>query len=333
MYYRYKSRKKNRAYLKYILYFLIVGVVSYTLYHYRNHLMFWKISHNRIVSEIASVTVIADPQKRLEKLQKLKSDLESYRDENEMEPESFLFLSRICYSLGLAGMDNDFTDIYLNESNVKLSPESSKYLTESIKNSQKAIALLDGKEIEIDDIFILAGAYYFTGYYSGEEIYTLLKEYVRDGEGISSVNARFFSIICIKADKTEEGLAFLQAKGDVEGNVKGKLLWARALRDAMKNTEAIIAFQKILKSAEDSVSQRIAYLNLGRIYYDQHLYKESMEQFTAALALGDDLNSRIWLGKNHLALGEKDKAKTVLTDVINADSSNEEAKKLLGMIQ
>jgi uncharacterized protein HemY len=101
----------------------------------------------------------------------------------------------------------------------------------------------------------------------------------------------------------------------------------------MKNTEAIIAFQKILKSAEDSVSQRIAYSNLGRIYYDQRLYKESLEQYTAALALGDDLNCRLWLGKNYMALGEKDKAKTVWTEVLNADSSNEEAKKLLGMIQ
>lgn len=333
MYYRYKTRKKDRTYLKVIFYLIIAGVVSYTLYHYKNHLMFWRISHNRIVSEIYSVSGIADPQKRFEKLKKLKSDLESYRDENEMEPESYLFLARIYYGLGMSGMDNDFTDIYLKESGIKLSPESLKYLTESIKNSRKAIALLDGKEIAIDDIFILAEASYFTGYYDGNGIYDMLKSYAGGGDGVSSANARFFSIICINSGRAEEGLAFLQSKGDVENSVKGKLLWARALREAMKNTEAIIAFQKILKTAEDSVSQKIAYLNLGRIYYDQHLYKESVEQYTAALALEDDINGRLWLGKNYIALGEKDKAKSVLGDVLNTDSSNEEAKKLLGMIQ
>jgi len=333
MYYRYKTRKKDRTYLKVILYLIIAGVVSYTLYHYKNHLMFWRISHNRIVSEITSVTGITEPQKRFEKLKKLKNDLETYRDENEMEPESYFFLSRIYYGLGISGMDSDFTDIYLNESNIKLSPESVKYLTESIKNSRKAIALLDGKEVSIDDIFILAGAYYFTGYYGGEEIYNLLKEFVRDDDGISTGNARFFSIVCISAGKTEEWLSFLQAKGDVKKNVKGRLLWAKALGDAMKHTEAIIAFQDILKTPEDSVSQKIAYANLGRIYYEQHLYKESIEQFNSSLALGDEINSRIWLGKNYMAIGEKDKAKTVWSEALNADSSNEEAKKLLGMIQ
>lgn len=333
MYYRYKSRKKDRTYLKVVFYFIIAGVVSFALFHYRNQLMFWKISHNRIVAEINSVAGISDPRLRFEKLKKLKSDLETFRDENEMESESYLFLSRICYGLGIAGMADDFTAIYLNESGVNLSPESAKYFTESIKNSLKAIALLDGKGIDSGDMFILAGACHFTGYYESSEIYDMLKNYAADGEKISSDNARFFSIICIKAERVDEGLAFLQAKGDVESNVKGRLLWAKALRDAMKNTEAIIAFQKILKSAEDSVSQRIAYSNLGRIYYDQRLYKESLEQYTAALALGDDLNCRLWLGKNYMALGEKDKAKTVWTEVLNADSSNEEAKKLLGMMQ
>ena len=332
MYYRYKTRKKDRRYLKYISYLIIAGIVVYTLYHYKNQLMFWKLSQNRIIYEIKSVSSISDPQQRIEKLKKLKSDLETYRDENALEPESYQLTARVCYNIGIADMDNDFTDIYLNESNVKLSPESEKYLIETIKNLQKAIALLDGREIDTDDIFILAGAYYFTGYYTGKEIYTMLKEYVKDGEGVTAANARFFSIVCIKAENIEEGLGFLQAKGDVESSVKGRLLWARALRDAMKNTESIIAFQKILKTAEDSTSQKIAYLNLGRIYYDQHLYKESIEQFTAALALGDDLNCKIWIGKNHMALGEKDKAKAVWTEVLNADNSNEEAKKLLDIM-
>ncbi len=331
MYYRYKTRKKDRRYLKVISYLVIIGIVSYTLYHYRNHLMFWKISHNRIVSEINSVSSIPEPEKRIEKLKKLKSDLESYRRDNELDPESYTLYARVCYSIGIAGMDNDFSDIYLNESNIKLSPESEENLIETIKNSEKAIALMDGKVTELDDIFILSGAYYFTGYYSTKDIYTLLKEYVKDGESISVENARFFAVVCINSGNIDEGLSFLQAKGDVESGVKGRLLWAKALRDSMKNTEAIIAFQKILKTTEDPASQKTAYVNLGKIYFGQHLYKESMEQFTAALALGDDNNCKVWIAKNHIALGEKDKAKVLLTEVITVDNTNEEAKKLLEM--
>jgi FimV-like protein len=100
----------------------------------------------------------------------------------------------------------------------------------------------------------------------------------------------------------------------------------------MKNTEAI-SLSEVLKTTDESVSQKIAYFNLGRIYYDQHLYKESVEQYISALALEDDNNCRIWLGKNYIALGEKDRAKSVLNEVLNADNTNEEAKKLLGLIQ
>ncbi len=331
MYYRYKTRKKDRRYLKRFFYLIVAAILVYTVYHYRSYLMFWKISHNKIVSEISSVSIIPEHEKRFEKLKELKKDLDIYKKENFLEPESYILSARVCYNLGVSGFDKNFTDIYLSDLNMKLSPESTGYLIESIKNYQKALALLDGKDIEIDDIFILAESYYLVRYYSNEEIYTLLKEYVRDGEGLSSDNVRFFAIICITGGHAEEGLSFLENKGVVEENVKGRLLRAKALKDAMKNTEAIIAFQKILKNTEDSESQKIAYMNLGRIYYGQHLYRESIEQFVAALALGDDNQCRIWIGKSYFAAGDKDKAKSVWEEVLNADNTNEEVKKLLGI--
>ncbi|HPJ33955.1 MAG TPA: hypothetical protein PK358_03920 [Spirochaetota bacterium] len=293
--------------------------------------MFWKISHNRIVSEIKSVSGTTDPAMRIEKLRKLKNDLEIYKSENQLEPESYTFTARVCYALGISGKGS-YTDIYLKESGINLSPESEKFLTEAIKNIKKAIALLDGEKVDVGDIFILARAYSFTGYYSGQDIYELLKEYTGDNGKLSADNARFFSIICINAGNVEEGLAVLQSRGEVEKSKKGELFRAKALMDAKKNTESIIAFQKILKNAEDAEIQKIAYFNLGRIYYSQNLYKESIEQFMASLALGEDSGSRIWIGKNHYAMGYKDRAQAVWTEVLNTDSGNEEVKKLLGMI-
>jgi len=332
MYYRYKSKKKDRRILKYFFLILILSSIIYGGYHYRNQLMFWKISHNRIVAEITSVSQISDPLLRHEKLKKLKEDLSLYKQENDMEPEAYTLSGRIDYNLGITGVNNDFSDIYLNETGINLTDESRGYLIDAIKNISKAAALLDGGEMDVNDMFILSQAYYLTGYYNNDEIYTMLREYIKDGEGLSVENARFFAVVCITGGNIEEGLNFLQAKGGVEDSVKGKLLWAKALRDSLKFTESIIAFQKILKTTEDAASQRIAYLNLGKIYYGQHLYRESMDQFTAALALGDSEECRIWIGKNYFALGQKEKAKEVWTEVFNANNANEEVKKLLGMI-
>jgi len=128
MYYRYKTRKKDKRYLRYFLYLIIAASTCYILYHYRNHLMFWKISHNRIVSEIKSVSGTTDPAMRIEKLRKLKNDLEIYKSENQLEPESYTFTARVCYALGISGKGS-YTDIYLKESGINLSPESEKFLT------------------------------------------------------------------------------------------------------------------------------------------------------------------------------------------------------------
>jgi len=100
----------------------------------------------------------------------------------------------------------------------------------------------------------------------------------------------------------------------------------------MRYTDAIIEFQKILKTTEDPYVQKLSYSNLGRIYYNQNLFKESLDQFNAALILGDDVNYKIWIGKNYLAMGMKDKAKTILNEALTVNADNEEVKKLLSSL-
>ena len=100
----------------------------------------------------------------------------------------------------------------------------------------------------------------------------------------------------------------------------------------MKYTDAIIAFQKLLKSTDDAYVQKLSYINLGKIYYSQNLYKESLDQFNAALIFGDDINVKIMIGRNYIAMGMKDKAKTVWSEVLAVNADNEEVKKLLGSL-
>jgi len=43
-----------------------------------------------------------------------------------------------------------------------------------------------------------------------------------------------------------------------------------------------------------------------------------------------DTTPKIWIGKNYSALGEKDKAKAIWSEVLTTDGTNAEVKRLMG---
>ncbi|HNX24496.1 MAG TPA: hypothetical protein PKG60_10645 [Spirochaetota bacterium] len=332
MYYRYKSKKKNRKLLKVFLFLLITAAVAYTGYNYRSKIMFWRVSHNRIVDQINHALVITDPAKKIESLRKLAEDIDSYKQENPSESDSYIYSSRVYYNLGLALSGKTFTEMYFDDLMLQLSPEQKKCFIQSIKDMSKAIAILDGKQVEPQDLFILGKSYFFTGYRDNASIYSMLKDVSPGIELLSIDDVRFYSLLCLSGGAVDEGLDLLDKKGGVTDSVDGKLFKAKALKNSMKYTDAIIAFQKILKTTDDPYVQKLSYSNLGKIYYSQNLYKESLDQFIAALNFGDDVNCKIWIGKNYSAMGMKDKAKAVWSEVLTANADNEEVKKLLGSL-
>jgi tetratricopeptide (TPR) repeat protein len=332
MYYRYKSKKKDRKLLKILFFFIIAGSLTYAGYNYRSKIMFWRVSHNRFVDQINQVSAITDSAKKIEKLRQLAEDIETYKQDNSLEPDSYIYSSRIYYNLGLALSGKSFTEMYLEDLFLQISSEQKKFFTSSIKDMSKALALLDGKETELQDLFVLGKSCFFTGYKDNAAIYSLLKNTSSGIDLLSGEDIRFYSHLCLSGGSFDEGLELLDKKGGVEDSLQGKLFKAKALQNSSKYTDAIIAFQKILKSSDDPYVQKISYSSLGRIYFSQSLYKESLEQFNAALNLGDDVNIKIWIGKNYLALGMKDKAKASWSEVLAANGENEEAKKLLGAL-
>lgn len=332
MYYRYKSKKKDRKLLKLLLITIIVISAVYTGYSHRYSIMFWRISHNKIMDQIVAVSAISDMNERMNSLKKLSTDIEVYKKENPSDPESYIYSARIYFYLGMVIGGKNFTELYLDDLLNNISPEQRKYYIQAIKDSNKAMALLDGKDIDPQDLFILGKAYFITGYKNSKSVYTLLKNAAEGCENLSAEDARFFSLLCLASGSIEEGLAFLDRKTGVEDTIQGKLFKAKALKDAMKFTDAIIAFQKILKSSEDPYVLKLSYMNLGKIYFSQNLFKESLDQFNAALSTGDDLNCKIWIGKNYSAMGMTDKAKSIWNEVLTANGENEEVKKLLGLL-
>jgi len=333
MYYRYKSKKKDRRFLKLFFFFLIAGSLIYTGYNYRSIIMFWRIGRNKIVDQINQSSTIADPAKKIENLRKLAEDMEVYKQDNPSGADPYIYSARVYYNLGLALSGKSFSEIYFDDLHLQLSPEQKKCFIQSIKDMSKAIALLDGQDIEPQDFFILGKSYFFTGYRDNESIYSMLKNVVSAADVLPIDDIRFYSILCLSGGAFDEGLELLDKKGGVEDSVQGKLFKAKALANSKKYTDAIIAFQKILKTTDDVYVQKLSYSNLGKIYYSQNLYKESLDQFNAALLLGDDINYRIWIGKNYLAMGMKDQAKAAWSEVLTINSDNEEVKILLSSIQ
>ncbi len=332
MYYRYKSKKKDRKFLKLFFISLAVASIAYGSYNFRSKVMFWRISNNKMVDQISKMSMVTDSAKKIEGFRKLAEDIETYKHDNSSEADSYIYSSRIYYNLGLALSGKSFTEMYLDDMLLQLTSEQKKCFFQSIKDMSKAIAILDGKEAEPQDIFILGKSYFFTGYKDNPGIYSMLKIASSNIDLLSIDDIRFYSLLCLSGGAVDEGLDLLDKKGGVEDSFQGKLFKAKALKNSLKFTDAIIAFQKLLKSTDDPYVQKLSYSNLGKIYYSQNLYKESLDQFNAALILGDEINSKIWIGKNYLAMGMKDKAKTVWSEVLSVNGDNEEVKKLLGSL-
>ena len=329
MYYRYKSKKKDRKLLKLFFFCILAVSVVYAGYNYRSKIMFWKISQNKMTDQINRIALMTDSEKKIENLRKLAEDIESYKRDNTLDPDSYIYSSRIYYTLGLAMSGRNFSEIYFDDERMKFSPEQYKFFIQSIKDMSKAISLLDGKDADPQDLFILGRTYFFTGYRDNSGIYSMLKSASTSTDLLTTDDVRFYSLLCISEGAADEGLDLLNKKGGVEDSVQGKLFKAKVLQNSMKYTDAIIAYQTILKTADDPYVQKLSYSNLGKIYYSQNLYKESLDQFIAALNLGDDLNYKMWIGKNYFALGMKDKAKVIWSEVLTANGDNEEVKKLL----
>ena len=78
---------------------------------------------------------------------------------------------------------------------------------------------------------------------------------------------------------------------------------------------------------------KLVHINLGKIFYNRSLYKESLYHFNQALNIDErDILLKIWIGKNYSALGYKTRAKAIWSEVLVSDSSNQEVKKLLGLM-
>ena len=333
MYYRYKVNKKERKGLRRLLVVLMVCLVSYAVYTYRQYLFFWKYNSNKLQSAIEEIEKTNDQTQRKHMIEDLVRALKIYRTEHPVEPVSFLMSGRVHYLRAELYQKGSFTELFVRDMHQKTQPGPSKEFLSAIRYFKKGQALLRDEPLSADDALLLAKSCFYTGYSTQTDIYALLARddlipAIRDVQDL-----RFFAVISILNGREDEALELLNSKGKVDDSARGVMFLAAAECLAQKYTSAIMHYKKVLTASKDRFILNQVHVSLGKIYFNQSLYKESLLHFTNAINLdNEDYSSKIWIGKNYYAMGYKDKARAIWSDVLTIKSNNMEVKELLGIM-
>jgi tetratricopeptide (TPR) repeat protein len=229
-------------------------------------------------------------------------------------------------------LPGSFSELVINDRINQIEKEPRTEFIRAIRDFRKARAL-DEEVLDQASLFMFATSAYLSGYYAPGEIYAMIEKRGDPGKGTDIEFVRFYSIIAILNGKEDHGLSFLSTHGMAGDSIRGLLFYATAERMAKKYTGAIMTYRKVLAMTADDRIRELVHFNLGRIYYQQSLFREALDQFSRALELNEGgISPRIWMGRCYLALGDREKARAVWNEVLARDGANAEAKQLLGTI-
>jgi tetratricopeptide (TPR) repeat protein len=333
MYDRYKSKRKNTGIYKFLGILAIIGAIIFLGIRYHRYLTFWKFSQNKLEKRVETVRQIKEIDKKREALADLSETYERYKEEHPVDPDAFYVSGEIHYMLGELHLPGNFSELYINDRVHDVSKDAKLEFLKAIRDIKKGCAL-DNSVPDDNRSFMLAKAGFYTDYSSPAEILRMIE---KTGESIklkeNVENIRFYSIANIMNKREDYGLKYLAAYGTVKDNIQGLLFYATAERAAKKYTGAIVSYKNVLARTSDDKLRKLVHINLGKIYFNQSLYRESIDQFSRALKIDErDSMPKIWIGKNYSAMGEKDKAKAIWSEVLTRDGANTEVKKLMGIM-
>lgn len=332
MYYRYKVKKKDRKIFKKVIVLVLAGVTVFYGYRYRQYLQFWKYSYNKLNKRIEKAVSGEKKQKKSELL-KLARQFEGYQFENPTRADGFFMAGKIYFLLAESGMAGSFSERIINGSTGHLSPASLKNYLLAVKNIKKGIALKNGDSFSSEYTVILAKSLYYLRYETEKEVAQLLKDVNARSLKGRVEDVRFLALITILNGDEKGGFQLLEKHGAILDSIQGRLFFASVEMAAKRYTNAIMNFKDVLARTDDVRVRRLIHINLGKIYYRQSLYRESLAHFSIALKINENDNfSRIWIGKNYSAMGYKDRARAIWSEVLATDRSNSEVRKLLGVM-
>ena len=332
MYSRYKSKKRDNLFLKILAILVLVIGSGYLIYTYRSYIFFWKYTFNKLEAKIAEASRIKDREQRKNLLLELNKLFKDSKDENITSADSFLRAGKVHFLLGETYLKSSFSDMVINDTLKDTPPEAHAEFASAIKDVRKGLALYGYNDMQ-EYFILLAKASFYTGYYPIEEIAKLTAS-IDSPEKMGGIETvRFIGVTGILNGKEDAGLELIKKYGHVGDTLEGQLFLATAYKLAKRYTNAIMEYKQVLAKTKDNSIMKLAQINLGKIYFIQSLYSESLAQFNNALKIDErDMMLKIWIGKSYSAMGDETKAKAVWTEVLTSDRSNEEVKKLLGVM-
>jgi len=304
MYYRYKSRKKNGK-IKYF-FFLFVLVVFFVVlvFSFRETFFFWEYSSNSLEKEFNQISKLKTKSEKKRSLLNLIKKINDFKHDNMLSPDLFLVSAKIHFLLGELIWDNNITSLLVNEDLSLLSKIRKKQFYHAIRDLKKGIVLQEDSDIDSEYLLILAKSLFYTEYSDVDTIFALIYNLFEHGSL----------------------LKFLMNYGGIHKDIKGELFYASSEKLAGNNTNAIIAYKKILsQKISENIKKEVSY-KLAVLYYKQGLYNSSLSMLNK---YSEDLNCSILIGKNYFSMGYKKQAKKKWNKLLKLNSNNLELKKLL----
>lgn len=334
MYYRYKVKRKKGGALKTLFFLTAIITIIYLGYNNRQYLFFWKYSYGTIQEKLVSASSIKERASRRETLKPVIEGLSKYKNDNQLNAEAFFISAKVRYDYADTFMPGSFSDLLINDKLKDIGSSAKRELMSAIVDIKKGAALQDSYSFKPETALVYSMALYYTGFADQQEIFKILADNISGADQIKSLEGiRYFAMMNILNKKEKEGFSILTEHGNVKDNLQGRLFLASAYRAASQYTNAIVLYREILSGTEDNSVRRLVHINLGRIYFNQRLFRESIESFSEALKIdSNDNDSKIWLGKNYIATGNRENAKLLLNDILSSDKNNKIAKEMLGSL-
>jgi tetratricopeptide (TPR) repeat protein len=332
MYYRYKSRKRNRGITKILFIAMLAALVLYVPYHFRSYLLFWKYSVSKLEQKVLDAASQTDSNERTRRLLELKDNSRQHKAENQLSADAFLTSGRVHFLLGEQYMPGSFSEIMMHDFSEGIDPRARKAFLTTIRDIRKGIELVSGEEKSVHYL-ALAKAAYYTNFYPLPEIINVLSK-VKNIESLPDrEDIRFCAFMHIISGDADGGIELLNKSDKAISGIEGTMFLAASEMRAKRYTNAIIRYKQVLEKTAEPRMVKLARVSLGKIYFTQTLYLESQDQFSKALdADPEDAAVRIWLARSMVAAGDKKSAKTIVEEVLKKDQNNDEAKKLLDAI-
>ncbi len=324
MYYKYKSRKRDYTVLKRIMVLVILGVSSYFVYSHRDMLMFWKIDRKELGQSLKKTSGMKNRVAKELALEKMRSRMEELSAEKLFDADVLALSATYHYEVFSHRWGRDFTSFYVDD--VQIKPKKYKKLLERvIKDINKILALDSSGDIDGELRLFLARASFYLSFYDIPHIVEILNRVDFEDTDVTTDDVRFMSVVYIKSGDVERGLDLLKKMGEVKNGFRSRLFYAKALADGKKFTEAILVLKKSLKETTNQSDRIPIRMLLGKIYFEQNIFKEAAGQFWKVRELDrEKVDAAIWLGKSFMKLGYVKKAKKVWREALDLFPNNRE---------